>query len=212
MQPIAKNTTTPGTLTQQGSSVRNFAWVKILLAITCFAYVLTRALKLPLGGDEWGVLKDVRERGFGDWVLFLDWNSQNHLLNLLIAKLCYLISPCNELQMIRIPSLLALGLYEWAAWRITKRLQSNLLSTVTFAALLANAFVLDYFGLSRGYGLAMAFTLWSLSALLDLFQKHGRSTGAHWLAHDECNPKRRNHRKPQHSQYSHLIAGSRNQL
>ena len=157
--------------------------MKILLAIGCFSYVLIRVLKLPLGGDEWEVLKDVREHGFADWVLFLDWNSQNHLLNLLLAKLCYLISPRHELQMVRIPSLVALVLYEWAAWRITQRFKSRFMSVAAFTALLTNTFILDYFGLSRGYGLALAFTLWSLSALLDLYQKTDRSTGAHWLAH-----------------------------
>ena len=162
---------------------KDCGWLKAIVAIGCFAYVLARVLKLPLGPDEWEVLKDVHEHGFADWVLFLDWNSQNHLLNLLLSKVCYLISTRNELQMVRIPSLLALALYEWAAWRITKHLASPFLSVVAFATLLLNPFVLDYFGLSRGYGLALAFTLWSLSAVRDLIQKPGRTSGAHWLAH-----------------------------
>jgi hypothetical protein len=74
--------------------------------------------------------------------------------------------PVNEIVASRLPSLVGLLLFLWGVWRIGTQFPTELTRVLITLALLSNAYVLDFFGLSRGYGLALGFTGLSLSYLM----------------------------------------------
>jgi hypothetical protein len=130
----------------------------IALAALALAYVAIRAATLSFVHDESlsylhyafpGVpLADVlRFEGFAA--------SNNHLLNTLGMRAAALLVGPSELAL-RLPNVLALLPYLAAAYALTRRFRSVPARLAAFAAAAANPFVLDFFGLARGYGLALA--------------------------------------------------------
>jgi len=162
------------------------SWVEVVLTLLGLFYVTYRFIKLPLAPDEWGVLYSIRHHSFADCFTNADSQDVNplqHFLFSVVSRISFCVFPGNEIQRIRIPSLLAFGLFLSALWRMKSQFASRFIGVLTFAALLANAYVLDYFSVARGYGMAMAFALWSLVALLEIEDgKPGWGCVAVWSA------------------------------
>ncbi len=162
------------------------SWVEVVLTLLGICYVIYRAIKLPLAPDEWGVLRSIYYHHFAgqfaarDWE---DWNAQAQFLNLVLSRACFHLFRFNEIQRIRIPSVLSFGVFLYAIWRIRQQFTRRLVGRLAFFALLSNAFVLDYFSVSRGYGLAMAFATLSLAGLFEAGEgKSGWAFLAVWSA------------------------------
>ena len=141
--------------------------VVILLLLLCGLYGIYRAVHLAIVSDETGTLASIHQIGYAR--LFSgadDWNAQTQFLNALLAKPCVELLPLNEIVASRLPSLLGLALFLWGVWRIGLEFPTGATRVLITLALLSNAFLLDFFGLSRGYGLAIGFTVLSLSFLM----------------------------------------------
>src|SRR6185436_12641938 len=85
----------------------------------------------------------------------------NHFLNTLLTKLCYLIGGNSEL-VLRLPNHVGYGMYLWFSLRILQRLRHRAIAFAGFLLLNLNPYVLDYFSLSRGYGLSLGFLMGTL--------------------------------------------------
>jgi tetratricopeptide (TPR) repeat protein len=145
--------------------------LELVLAALGFLYVAYRAVLLPLAPDEWGMLRSIHTHHFVDHLRardWEDWNAQAQFLNLVLSRACFDLFRFNEIQRIRIPNLLSFGIFLWAIWRISRQFTRRLVGLLAFIALLCNAFVLDYFSVSRSYGLAMAFTTLGLASVLEV--------------------------------------------
>ncbi|HVM62251.1 MAG TPA: hypothetical protein VMV72_15430 [Verrucomicrobiae bacterium] len=138
----------------------------LLLLACCALYVSYRTVRLEITTDEIDAMHSARTESYGALLLGRDWNSQAHFLNVLLAKPCLQWLPLNEIVANRLPSLLGLGLFLWGVWRIGVRFPTAITRLLVTLALVSNPFVLDYLGLSRGYGLGLGFTMLSLSFLL----------------------------------------------
>ena len=112
------------------------------------------------------MLTCVRQIGYARLFWADDWNAQAQFLNALLAKPCVEFLPLNEIVASRLPSLLGLALFLWGVWRIGLEFPTGPTRVLITLALLSNAYLLDFFGLSRGYGLALGFTVASLSFLM----------------------------------------------
>ncbi len=157
-----------------GASVtaRCWNWIRWTIALVLMSYVTYRIVTLDITNDEWGSLKDVYHKGIPDLVTFKYASAQSHFLQSLVSIVCLQSLPAAyEVAAVRIPSLLGLMIYLYAAFRITSVVKENLLSVLGFAALCANAYLLDFFGLARGYGLANGFLLISLWHVLNVFRE-----------------------------------------
>jgi len=132
----------------------------------CALYVSYRIIHLAITGDEIDAIHSARADSCADLLLGRDWNSQAHFLNVLLAKPCVQLFPLNEIVAVRLPSLLGLGLFLWGVWRAGAQFPTATTRLLITLALLSNPFVLDYLGLSRGYGLGLGFTMLSLSFVL----------------------------------------------
>ena len=138
----------------------------ILLLLLCGFYSTYRAVHLAITSDEVNLLTCVHQTGYARLFLGDGWDSQAQFLNALLAKPCVEFLPLNEIVASRLPSLLGLALFLWGVWRIGLEFPTGPTRVLITLALLSNAYLLDFFGLSRGYGLALGFTVVSLSFLM----------------------------------------------
>jgi hypothetical protein len=80
---------------------------------------------------------------------------------------------------LRLPNLLALLPYLAAAYALTRRLRSVPARLAAFAAAAANPFVLDFFGLARGYGLGLTGAALALLFLVRCAEDDARAAPRH---------------------------------
>jgi len=119
-----------------------------------------------------------------------NWNAQSHFLQALLSKIFVQFFPGMELLAARLPSLIGLGLFLWGIWRIGKQFPRGASRVLITLALLSNAYILDFFSLARGYGLALGFTLLALSFLTQAAEAksrgdetaRGQAAASLWLA------------------------------
>ncbi len=143
--------------------------VEVVLTLLGLFYVAYRFFNLPLGPDEWGVLYRLRHGSLADCITAAnghDFNALQHYLFILAASGCYRLPWLGEIQRIRVPSLAAFGVYLAALWQLRGSFTNRWIGRLAFAALLVNAYVLDYFSIGRGYGMATAFALLATAAAL----------------------------------------------
>lgn len=142
---------------------REGRWFFLLCAVA-LGYVMARAVCVPVVHDEAATYG--KYVPFGE---FLPWKSHpdagNHFLNTALGIVGDRLFGMKGWAL-RWGSVLAFVLYAWCAWRTRRYLQQNLVRWCVWCALLLCPFVLEFFSLFRGYGLAMAFLLWGLVGLL----------------------------------------------
>jgi hypothetical protein len=130
-----------------------------VLAVVILLYGAARAATLSITHDEaltyllhlgspWGAL--VAHTGL--------LPSNNHLLNTAAVKALLTVLQPTEL-VLRLPALVGLALYLWAAARLVAAATSGIRRQLGFLLLAANPFVIDLLVLSRGYALALGLTL-----------------------------------------------------
>lgn len=113
-------------------------------------------------------------------------NPQHHFskqfLAALLAEPCVKFLPINEITAARLPALLGLAFYLWGVWRLKKNFEPGWQQVLVVAALVGNAFLLDFFSVARGYGLAMGCTALSLSFLMHADTVPGQAKYVLWWA------------------------------
>ena len=141
-------------------SIRRERVLFTILAAVAFVYVLLRAALVPVVHDE--------ARSFQRFVLTGDflpfraaWDAGNHLLASALARVSY-VALGPGLLPLRIWSVLAFAVYAAYAWKIGRSIGSSTIRWSLWAALLFTPFVIEFFSLFRGYGLALAFLLMAI--------------------------------------------------
>lgn len=146
-----------------------FTWTLLLLAsVGLLAASVYRAATFPFTHDE-----SLSFAGF-TWDPRWGATANNHLLNTWLMRLCSALFGNSELSL-RLPNVLAHAAYLAGSLRLLRRFQSAVLRLAGFVLLDLNPFALDFFFLARGYGLAMAFVMWSLYLLLRAFEGRRQS-------------------------------------
>ena len=107
---------------------------------------------------------------FNSILRFTYASSNNHILNTILMKVCTIPFGQSEL-MLRLPNLAALLIYIYYSFLLIKHLEDKLLFPF-FIIMISNPFVLDFFALARGYGLALAFTMMSTYFTIKYFDKY----------------------------------------
>ncbi len=132
----------------------------IAYCLLLFGYVLFRALNLSFTFDEVTTSQIVNG---DDWANF-GASANNHFLNVVLIKASLKVFEPSEL-VYRLPNVLGFILYLVYAVKIGKFLKPNA-PHIPVILLTAMPFILDFFGLARGYGLALSFILPSIYFLL----------------------------------------------
>lgn len=122
-------------------------------------YVVLRALQLSFTHDECLTYKII----LGD--KGLAGTANNHFLNTWLTGVFYKIFGTQEL-ILRMPNVLAFVLYSYFTYKILIEYNNLVLTILGSSLLLFNPYLFDFFALSRGYGLSLAFGLGALYFLL----------------------------------------------
>jgi hypothetical protein len=88
-------------------------------------------------------------------------DANNHILNTLLIKL-FFVPGNHSLCVARLPNVIAFIFYLYFAYKIAYKYLSPLLGLCCYILLIFNPFLLDFFGIARGYGLALGLQLISL--------------------------------------------------
>ena len=145
-----------------------------------FAYVLIRAMNMGITYDEaWTITAYVPE-SFMHIINCIPCDANNHLLNTLLIK-CLFMSGNNSVFIARLPNVLAFIMYLYFAYKIAAENLSTFYGVSLFILLIANPFLLDFFSIARGYGLALGFQMASLYFLVGYMREY-KNKDAAWAA------------------------------
>ena len=154
---------------------RALAWL-LLAAGVALAYTVVRAASLAFTYDESLTLRLV-ERPLYEIVTLSKPIANNHVLNTVLIKAIRGLLGNGEL-VYRLPNLAAHAVYLGIAVLLARSARGTVQALAAFAALAACPYLLDYFSLARGYGLALACELAACAALVE----HERSASVRWTA------------------------------
>lgn len=134
---------------------RSLQLIYLLIGCLAFCYVLIRALQLSITYDEAYTLAEFVHLPVMEIINYSKVVANNHILNTLLIKLAYKVAP-DSLFIARLPNVLSFIVYLFFAYKLTFRNLSPIIGIGCFLLLVLNPFLLDFFGLARGYGLSLA--------------------------------------------------------
>jgi hypothetical protein len=145
-------------------------WVRgaqALIALAFGAFVAARAVRVPLTYDEAATyIRYIAHIGpefdAGPLAIFNFEVATNHLLSTALTKLATVAAGSSEL-VLRLPALLGYAMYLWFSAGILRRLTGSLVAVAGLLLLNLNPYLLDFFALSRGYGLGIGLMMGALS-------------------------------------------------
>lgn len=141
--------------------------IMLFMSVLMFIYVLYRAVTVSITFDEVWTF-DLAMNPMQD-VMFSPKNftsANNHILNSLLIKPCLAVFG-HQLWVLRLPNVLSYVIYCISALLIVQQVtEKKWLRLTTFILLTTQIYLLDFFSLSRGYGLAIAFEMMSLCAMI----------------------------------------------
>ena len=142
-----------------------------LLSLVFTIYIIVRARMVPITIDEVATIFNHTTRSLWDMVTYeKDATPNNHIFHTLLVNFTTWFLGIHHVTA-RIPALLGGLLYFWAARRIAALSTHSWLRIFTLVVLLGNPFLLEFFSLARGYGLASGCMLASIYFAL----KHGQT-------------------------------------
>ncbi len=161
---------------------RAFHFLAALLAAALLAYACMRAVYVPLSYDE---AANHARYVTAEWLAVFDFSvATNHLLNTIATRLVSTVAGDSPFAM-RLPNLVAWLAFLAASWAIVARAAHRGVALAGFVLVSANLYLVDYFALSRGYGLSMALFTASLYFLLRCVTNRsdgrGRTRDLTWL-------------------------------
>jgi hypothetical protein len=142
--------------------------------VALFVYILLRVINVSISVDEQGsYFMFVESAQFLPETYDL-WSANNHMLNTFLMWICNNVFGSDQISL-RLPNLLAGGLYIFSTAMMARKIPSPFAGVVAFVLMNTNPFMIEYFGLARGYGLAngfMALAFWQVWVYCD--------SGFHW--------------------------------
>lgn len=143
-----------------------------LIGIVVFIYLSLRAYYIPITHDEAGTFLEFVVFPLQNTLLAIPPTSTNHILHTLSVKFStYLFG--NEVFFIRLPVLLAyLFYFHFSLQWLLKQTTSPFWIIIGLIFLHFHPYLLEFFSLSRGYGLGIAWMMGSIYYLSIYFENH----------------------------------------
>jgi hypothetical protein len=152
------------------SSLRSYNPEQLLittLSVVFVAYIIIRSRFVAMTIDEVATIFNHASRGLWDMVTYQkDATPNNHVFHTLLLNFTTWFLGIHQVTA-RIPVLLGGVLYLWTARRISAMHDRVELRLFTLTVLLGSHFVVEFFSLARGYGLASACMLASVYGVLE---------------------------------------------
>jgi MFS family permease len=145
--------------------------ISFVFLLTTAVFIAFKIVVVPISHDEVSTIITASQSSLVEIMFYSNPSPNNHILNTILTKFSIFFFGHGHFA-VRLPNLIAFFIYGIAAFRVTKTILGEK-STFFIPALLffmSNLYFLDFFGLSRGYGLASSFCLLSISYLLSAFE------------------------------------------
>jgi hypothetical protein len=131
-----------------------------------FLVILFKVLNVPVTCDELPTVSFYSKFSFWEIMMYPDNIPNNHILNTLLTKCCIVLFG-KEQWAIRLPNLISFIFFSAGVFYILKLiLKTDSLYFLPGALLFVNPYLLDFFGLCRGYGISITLETISLGFLL----------------------------------------------
>ena len=143
----------------------------LLIYLAAFILIAYKVFNVPITHDEVATTIHYSNYSYWEIMMYPDASPNNHILNTLFTK-TFLYFFGNDQWVVRLPNLLSFILYSLGAFKIAQIIigQKSFFFLAGALLFLANPYLMDFFGLSRGYGMASSFCLFSLSYLISGFR------------------------------------------
>ena len=115
-------------------------------------YVFIRAYELSFTHDECVSLKIV------DGNLAFKKSANNHWLNTFLMGIFSKVFGISELSL-RFPNIIGLLFYSFFSYKILSKIKNPILIWLGLSIIIFNPYVIEFFGLARGYGLSLGFAV-----------------------------------------------------
>lgn len=139
----------------------------ILLSILLFLYISNKATVSSFTHDESFTYNHYVHESFMDIISNKDSYTNNHLLNTLCMKYSEIIFGSSEIAL-RLPNLLMLLVFFAYTWLLFRK-NNPVVRISIFILMFSNTYLIDFFGLARGYGMSIGFMVMSLYHLITAF-------------------------------------------
>ena len=144
--------------------------VPALIGIFMISFAGYKASIASFTHDESTTYLNFVHLDFMDIISFQPANTNNHILNTLLMKYSEKMAGSSEFAL-RFPNLIFLMVYMVFTFLILKQ-SKRLLLIPGFVLMSFNPFLLDFFGLARGYGISIGCMLFALYFLVHYFKNH----------------------------------------
>ncbi len=143
------------------ASIKAARWFLVVLVAVNLYRALTQSVT---PGEAWNYNRYIAP----SWAeAFSRFDINNHVLNTLLVRISSARLHITEL-VLRLPSLLAGGLYLWVVYRMARRWFGGGLTFLAVIGLLTlNPLVIDAMSEARGYGMALTCWMWALELMLE---------------------------------------------
>ncbi len=143
--------------------------IYLIISLVALVYVVLRAWLVPFTCDEAWTFTNYFHAPITDILISNPPLANNHILNTLLTRFTGLCS--TGAFALRLPNVLAFLLYAFASFKIATRFCSGkALGILLFLILMSNHTLLEFFALSRGYGMSIGLMMMSLYYLLSYYQ------------------------------------------
>lgn len=136
----------------------------LFLGALIISYIATKATITSFTHDESITYTHYVHTSFMDIISYKDPFTNNHILNTLLMKCSEFLFGNSELAL-RLPNLILLLVYLIYTFFLFQK-TNKILSVCMFLFMCSSLYMMDFFGLARGYGLSYGFMIMSLYHLI----------------------------------------------
>ncbi len=141
-------------------------WLRTILpfgiGIGILIYLITKSVLMQVTCDEAYTVQTLAPQPVWDLIKYKDSYTNNHILNTLLIKGLFSMFGMNH-SLARVPNILAFIVYFIYCYLFSKRyIKENWVSFMFMTVMMCNPYLLDFFALARGYGLAIGFMMGSI--------------------------------------------------
>jgi len=140
----------------------------LFVSLITMGYLVARAILVPLAHDEIATFYYYIQTG--NYIpSFAHWDANNHVLNSAFGSLFYSVFGPYPLAL-RLSNLIFFPVFIYFSLLISRNIKSQFLqAAMLFSLLLMHNFI-DFFGLSRGYGMSISLLMGSVYFLIAFFR------------------------------------------
>ena len=144
--------------------------IYIVLSVLIFIFLVVRAIYVPLVHDELATFFYYIQPFEYNPLTGANPDANNHILNSILGAISHNLFGYSSLS-IRLPNLLSFIFYAFFVFKIGSKFKNEIVAWTYYIAMLCAIYFVQFFALSRGYGMSMSFLMGAIYYTLSLYEK-----------------------------------------